>query len=187
MASRRWLRPCGGAFLRQAADGVAPSAHWTRLAGRPCSRSNAMQDRCRRQRCGSGNPFETTAPQRQKESVSQPRESIHTAHGHVIAETMIGELGMTTSTLSEDRIESVAETPRLFRRIGTVDSASSRGSSRPNAPAKWLGYQRRCRGGPAVELYILTSDIPGHPKKSTVSRPVLERAGYYVPPPPRQC
>jgi hypothetical protein len=52
------------------------------------------------------------------------------------------------------------------------------------APASWLGYQHWPQH-PDVELYVLTEDIPGHTKTSTVSRATLEEAGFFVPPPPR--
>lgn len=51
------------------------------------------------------------------------------------------------------------------------------------APARWLGWQPML-GQPAIALYNLTAEIPGHPVDSTVSQDTLERAGFVVPPHP---
>lgn len=50
-------------------------------------------------------------------------------------------------------------------------------------PARWLGWQPML-GQPAIALYNLTAEIPGHPVDSTVSQDTLERAGFVVPPYP---
>lgn len=56
------------------------------------------------------------------------------------------------------------------------------------APVAWMGHQQLPGGRPAMELWNLTRDIPGHPIGSTVSRDTLEAAGFEVPkrpsPPP---
>jgi hypothetical protein len=56
----------------------------------------------------------------------------------------------------------------------------------PMAPAVFFAIQR-CDGlMPDFALYNLTADIPGHPRNSTVSEADLRKAGYDVPPTPRE-
>jgi hypothetical protein len=55
------------------------------------------------------------------------------------------------------------------------------GSTRGTAPATFRGMQPRLRG-PAIELWNLNVDIPGHPAGSTVARETLEAAGLTLPP-----
>jgi hypothetical protein len=50
-----------------------------------------------------------------------------------------------------------------------------------DAPAEWLGWQEMLPGAPALGLWNLTRDIPGHPRGSTVSSSTLLRAGYLLP------
>lgn len=52
------------------------------------------------------------------------------------------------------------------------------------APVKFLGMQERAGGKPPLELWNLTTDLPGHPKGSTLTRATLEKLGLAVPPAP---
>ena len=49
------------------------------------------------------------------------------------------------------------------------------------APAYYIGRQEMGDGIEGLELYNLTADIPGHPKRSTVSGKTLEAAGFRLP------
>jgi hypothetical protein len=50
-----------------------------------------------------------------------------------------------------------------------------------DAPAVWLGWQEMLPGAPALALWNLTRDIPGHPRGSTVSSNTLLRLGFLLP------
>ncbi len=51
----------------------------------------------------------------------------------------------------------------------------------PMAPAVYIGRQEGIGRIPAMDLFNLTEDIPGHPKDSTVSEMTLSRVGFRLP------
>ena len=59
-------------------------------------------------------------------------------------------------------------------------------TGRPLAPVVFLAARAfsDMPYDPDMELWNLTADVPGHPRRSTVTRRTLEGLGYYVPPMP---
>lgn len=53
-------------------------------------------------------------------------------------------------------------------------------TGQPLAPAEFIGYQD-VRNRPRIPLFTLTSDVPGHPKDSTVAGATLTALGYRLP------
>ncbi len=82
--------------------------------------------------------------------------------------------------VSELASERVPGSPPAVNAEGPEIAAPSKGP----APATYHAFQEGIEGIPGFELWNLTSDIPGHPAGSTVSRRTLEAAGYEVPPAP---
>jgi len=57
----------------------------------------------------------------------------------------------------------------------------ARGPGAGGAVAVFIGHQPRVRG-PALELWNLLIDLPGHPRGSTLARETIEAAGHQLPP-----
>lgn len=66
------------------------------------------------------------------------------------------------------------------QRGGPLEPASAAGE-RDTAQAEFVGEQHLGSGLPAVEMWRLKEDIPGHRKGDVVSRETLAAAGYEVP------
>jgi len=72
---------------------------------------------------------------------------------------------------------------RLQERVLGERLTGSTDAGEKAAPVTWLGWQG-CLQWPALDLWNLTEEIPGHPVGSTLSGDALRQAGYRVPEPP---
>ena len=74
--------------------------------------------------------------------------------------------------------------PAYFVPIARREQLAARAAARRIAPARFCGIQEGFGSIPAIELWNLTADIPGHCAGSTVARETLLAAGYILPPRP---
>ena len=84
-------------------------------------------------------------------------------------------------------IVSILESPNPSRTDEGPTFSLGNVENKPFAPAKFLGIQPGIPGRiPDLELWNLTESIKGHGAGSTVSRQTIEKAGFYLPPAPKQ-
>ena len=84
-------------------------------------------------------------------------------------------------------IVSILESPNPSRTDEGPTFSLGNVENKPVAPANFLGIQPGIPGRiPDLELWNLTESIKGHGAGSTVSRQTIEKAGFYLPPAPKQ-
>jgi len=85
-------------------------------------------------------------------------------------------------------MQSGSNPPPLDAQMAAAIMAALEAATAPGPAgvvALFVGHQERLRG-PAIELWNLLIDLPGHPKGSTLARETIEAAGYTLPAVPRR-